>query len=249
MRTVFASDVHVSARHADRAQAFIDFLYGPCHTCQRVILLGDIFDAWLGDDDDREPHPAVCDALARLSDRGINVDFMPGNHDFLIGEAFLTRTGCRLLGDEATVDVGSCSVLVLHGDTLCTRDEDYQQWRRTFTNARNQAQFLALPFAQRAQQAAQLVHHSMLATRDKPQQIMDVSEEAVLQAFDRHRVSTMVHGHTHRPGIHRVHLRAMPAHRYVLGDWHGEERILLWDERGPRLGCVRSLFTSDSRSI
>ena len=242
MRVLFASDVHLSAHRPQRANAFIEFLNGPGRECDRLVLLGDVFDEWLGDDDERPPHPQTCDALAAVSAAGVAVDFVTGNHDFLIGDRFLERTGCRRRGDEARVDVGGQTVLALHGDTLCTRDEGYQRWRRTFTDIDNQQRFLALPFAVREQQAAGARHESMRATRLKTEDIMDVTQDAVLDAMRRHGVVSMVHGHTHRPGRHRLTLDGVEAERFVLGDWYAEETVLSWDDDGPRLGSVRALF-------
>jgi UDP-2,3-diacylglucosamine hydrolase len=239
---LFASDVHLSARRPGRVRDFIAFLGGPCRRAHRLVLLGDIFDEWLGDDDRRSPHPEVIQALAALSNAGVRVDFCWGNHDFLVGEAFYVASGTRPLADGTIVSVHGTEVVALHGDTLCTRDEDYQRWRATFTDPAMQRQFLALPFAARVERAAALRHGSMQATRLKPDDIMDVTPAAVCETLEALGARHMVHGHTHRPGIHCLDMPAGEGKRIVLGDWYAGEQILRWDEAGPALGTVAELF-------
>ena len=242
MSVLFVSDVHLSALRPERTDAFLAFLQGPCRQASRLVLLGDVFDEWLGDDDRRPPHEQVVEALAALTRHGVRVDFCWGNHDFLVGERFHDRSGCHPLTDPSVIPVHGTPVAVLHGDTLCTRDEDYQRWRATFTDPAMQQQFLALPFQQRVQRAAALRHGSMQATRLKPQDIMDVTPEAVLETLERLGVRHMVHGHTHRPGMHPLQLPGGPGQRIVLGDWYATEQLLHWDTGGPTLGTVAELF-------
>lgn len=238
MTVLFASDVHVSARRPERAVAFERFLRGPCTSASTVYLLGDVFDEWLGDDDRRDPHSRIVEAFTSLTGRGVAVRFLHGNHDFLIGERFRTETGCELLPETTRIDLYGTPVVLMHGDTLCTRDEEYQAWRRTFTDPRNQANFLALPFDQRIEQAAALRNQSTTATRLKPDDIMDVTPAAVIEVLRAHDARHMIHGHTHRPDLHRFDLDGATALRAVLGDWYAEERILAWDADGPRLGTI-----------
>jgi len=241
MSVLFASDVHLSARRPEQVDAFLAFLCGPCRQAARVYLLGDIFDAWLGDDDVRDPHPRVERALASLTAAGVEVAFAHGNHDFLVGEAFATRTGCRMLTQPARIQVHGVPVVVLHGDALCTRDEEYQRWRAYFTNVANQAQFLALPFAQRLERAAALrlesAEHKALEIED----IMDVTESEVHEVLTRLGARHMVHGHTHRPAIHELALDGEAGRRMVLGDWYRGDTVLAWDGDGPRLCSASEL--------
>ncbi len=232
---LFASDVHLSAHRPARVDAFLAFLAGPCRDAAAVYLLGDVFDEWLGDDDDRPPHPRVLDALATLTAGGVVVGFLHGNHDFLVGAGFVERTGCQVLGQPVRLDVHGVPVLALHGDQLCTRDEDYQAWRRTYTDPVNQQRFLALPFPARVARAAALRQESRALTRLKPEDIMDVTGDAVTQMLREHGVRHMVHGHTHRPALHRLDVDGAPGLRAVLGDWYEDDRVLAWDAHGPRL--------------
>jgi len=233
---LFASDVHLSAARPEQADAFLRFLGGPCREAEALYLLGDVFDAWLGDDDDRAPHPRVLDALAALSAAGVTVGFAFGNHDFLAGAAFEARTGCRHLEQPARIEVHGTPVVALHGDQLCTRDEDYQQWRRTFTDRDAQRRFLSLPFEARVEQAAALRLRSAERTRLKPDDIMDVTPREVCETLRRFGVRHMVHGHTHRPAVHALELDGAPAERLVLGDWYGDPgAVVRWDAHGPRL--------------
>jgi len=239
---LFASDVHLSAARPGPAEAFVRFLDGPCRDADALFLLGDVFDAWLGDDDAREPHPRVLDALAALTAAGVRVSFAFGNHDFLVGAGFETRTGCRRLQQPAIVDVHGTPVVVLHGDQLCTRDEDYQQWRRTFTDPQAQQRFLALPLDARIAQADALRLRSAERTRLKPDDIMDVTPDAVLDTLRGLGARHMVHGHTHRPAVHTPELDGAPATRVVLGDWYeAPGEVACWDARGPRLLAADAL--------
>lgn len=235
MSVLFASDVHLSARRPAQVRRFLDFLAGPCRGADALYLLGDVFDEWLGDDDARAPHEQIIHALAALSASGVHVGFAHGNHDFLIGQGFVERSGCVLLEQPARVLVHGTPVLLLHGDQLCTRDQDYQSWRRTFMDPARQAQFLALPFAEREQRAAALRHESRALTRLKPDDIMDVTHDAVTEMLRTHDARHMVHGHTHRPAVHEFEIDGVPSMRAVLGDWYEDDLVLAWDGDGPRL--------------
>jgi UDP-2,3-diacylglucosamine hydrolase len=235
MSVLFASDVHLNARRPGQVASFLRFLAGPCRRASALYLLGDVFDEWLGDDDVRAPHEEVVRELAALSASGVRVALVHGNHDFLIGERFVARSGCELLCQPACVQVYDTPVLLLHGDQLCTLDHGYQAWRRTFMDPGNQQTFLALPFAERERRAAALRHQSRELTRLKPDDIMDVTQAAVIDTLRAHGVRHMVHGHTHRPALHRIDLDGAHALRAVLGDWYEDDLILVWDDAGPRL--------------
>lgn len=241
MTTLFASDVHLSDARPEAVDAFVAFLAGPARSAAALYLLGDVFDMWLGDDDDRPPHPAVQAALAALTGAGVPVSVVHGNHDFLISDAFAARTGCALLGDETLVDLHGARVLLMHGDTLCTRDTDYQEFRRYTRDPDNQAAFLALPLAARLDQAAAIRHRSQGASRLKPEDIMDVTPDAVVERMRAHRADVLVHGHTHRPGVHPVALGGATGRRIVLGDWYDGDSVLAWDASGCRLSGAGDL--------
>ncbi|MCP5152006.1 MAG: UDP-2,3-diacylglucosamine diphosphatase [Chromatiales bacterium] len=242
MTTLLASDVHLSAARPDMVERFLTLLGGPARRCDALYLLGDVFDLWLGDDDDRAPHDAVCSALAELTASGVPVHVAHGNHDFLLGEAFAARTGCTLLPDSATVEIAGEPVLVMHGDQLCTRDVDYQAFRRHSRDPRAQQAFLARPLAERLEAASALRVQSQAASRLKADDIMDVTPDAVVAALRAADVRVLVHGHTHRPGFHRLpELGPEPGTRIVLGDWYATDSVLAWDAAGPRLTCIAEL--------
>ena len=153
---LFASDIHLSAHRPGAVATFAGFLAGPARRADRLYLLGDVFDLWLGDDDDREPHPEVEAALADTVSAGVPVDLIRGNHDFLLGDAFAARTGCRLVDEPHVVEFMDERAILLHGDTLCTRDVEYQAFRRYARDPANQRAFLARPMEERAREAAKV---------------------------------------------------------------------------------------------
>ena len=238
---LFASDVHLAAHRPGAVTAFLEFLSGPVRRAERLYLLGDVFDLWLGDDDTREPHPEVEAALAETVASGIPIDLLRGNHDFLAGEAFAERTGCRLADEPLSIEVAGERVVLLHGDTLCTRDVEYQAYRRHVRDPTNQRAFLARPLEDRVREAAELRAASNTRSRLKPDDIMDVTEDEVVRVLSEHGAAWMIHGHTHRPGVHRFDLGTGPATRIVLGDWYEQGTVLVWDGAGCRLASPGGL--------
>nr|VFJ88138.1 MAG: UDP-2,3-diacylglucosamine hydrolase [Candidatus Kentron sp. H]VFJ90145.1 MAG: UDP-2,3-diacylglucosamine hydrolase [Candidatus Kentron sp. H]VFJ96505.1 MAG: UDP-2,3-diacylglucosamine hydrolase [Candidatus Kentron sp. H] len=242
MATFFISDVHLSETREEATDAFLSFLDSGARGADALYILGDLFDLWLGDDDTRFPHLFVLDALKRITERGIPVGVLHGNHDFLLGVGFEKRTGCRLLPDPCVIDLSGTSVLVSHGDILCTDDVAYQAYRRQVRDPEQQNLFLALPMKQRIMKAALLQGASNEAVQGKPAYIMDVNQDAVKRMMLDHNVQYLIHGHTHRPGIHRVALSAAgwPATRIALGDWYeqGNDNTLIWEKETFRLVAV-----------
>ena len=232
---LFASDVHLASHRPAAVAAFRGFLSGPVRRASRLYLLGDVFDLWLGDDDDRAPHPEVEAALAETIAAGVPVDLIRGNHDFLLGDAFAQRTGCRLVDEPHVVEVGSERVVLLHGDTLCTRDVEYQAFRRHARDPGNQRAFLARPMDERAREAARLRATSDSRTRLKPEDIMDVTGEEVERVLRQCGATRMIHGHTHRPAVHKHGLDTGLSTRIVLGDWYDQGTVAVWDQAGWRL--------------
>lgn len=235
MMFLFASDVHLAAGRPGAVAAFLDFLSGPVRRADRLYLLGDVFDLWLGDDDAREPHPEVEAALAETVAAGVPVDLIRGNHDFLLGDAFAERTGCRLAGEPLVIEAMGERAVLLHGDTLCTRDVEYQAFRRYARDPASQRAFLARPMEERAREAAGIRTTSRSRTRLKPEDIMDVTHEEVVRVLSEHGATRMIHGHTHRPAVHALDLDTGPSTRIVLGDWYDRGTVLVWDEAGCRL--------------
>lgn len=241
MSTLFVSDVHLNAARPNIVRDFVEFLGTKARRADALYILGDLFDLWLGDDDDKPPHPEVCKALAAATAAGLPVSVLHGNHDFLLGRRFLKRTGCRMLDDHTVIDVYGTRTLVLHGDTLCTRDLEYQKFRRWTRNRLRQWLFLAMPLARREAKAARIRSAAQEDTTLKSDDIMDVTQEEVAALMRRHSVRHMIHGHTHRPAIHDFELDGHEARRVVLGDWYERDSVLIWDEAGCRLGRISDL--------
>ena len=241
MSTLFVSDVHLNDARANIVRAFLEFLDQKARHADALFILGDLFDAWLGDDDDNPPHLEISDALAALTATGLPVSVVQGNHDFLLGKKFAKRSGCMLLGDHTVIDVYGISTLIMHGDTLCTRDVDYQNFRKMTRDPIMQKMFLSMSLDKRAEKAANIRREAQKDVALKTDEIMDVTPEAVDEIMRKHAVRHLIHGHTHRPAIHDFTLDDGNATRIVLGDWYQQDSVLIWNETGYRLGRVGDL--------
>ncbi len=213
---LFVSDLHLSAQMPKTAAAFFRFLHEEASTTRQLYLLGDIFEYWAGDDDLDDPfNRKVVDALRALSHIGVALFWMAGNRDFLVGEEFAQATGVVLLPDPYVADIGGERILLVHGDAQCTDDKDYMEFRSQVRDSAWQSAFLAKPLAERKMIIEGMREGSRDAQREKPMAIMDVNTSAIAELFDAHQVDIMIHGHTHRPAIHRDAQRV----RHVLSDW------------------------------
>lgn len=235
MTRLFASDLHLDPARPEITRQFTDFLAGPARQAQALYLLGDLFEAWLGDDAPGPLGETVAGALAGLSASGVAVFVMQGNRDFLLGEPFCQRAGARLLPDPVVLTLGDRRVLVTHGDALCTGDAAYQRLRSLVRDPDVQRAFLALPLERRRALAAEARAGSRAHLAQADEYITDVSQEAVEHVMREAGVTTLLHGHTHRPGIHRFTLDGRHCTRIVLGDWHEHGSVLRWDEEGYEL--------------
>ncbi len=229
---LFISDLHLYEQRPAAAQRFIRFLEQEARDADVLYILGDLFEVWLGDDDTSDFHRAITHALNACVQGGTPVLMMHGNRDFLIGAEFEQQSGCRLLPDPSVIDVDGMSALIMHGDTLCTDDIEYQEFRVTVRDAEWQRRFLAKPLQQRREIARHLRDESQIRTRAKPEQIMDVNQQAVERVMREHHISLLIHGHTHRPALHDFILDGKPARRIVLGDWYEQGSVLTHDARG-----------------
>ena len=223
--TLFVSDLHLDYTRPHIADAFCGFLRNITDT-DALYILGDLFEYWIGDDDPATGLQPVIDSIRELSLGGVPVFFVHGNRDFLVGKAFEDFTRCKILQDETVVDLYGTPTLVMHGDTLCTDDIAYQKYRAKVRNRWVQQAVLLLSTKQRLKMAQKLRDKSISATRDKPPEIMDVSQETVQQTMLRHGVRHLIHGHTHRPGIHDFTLDGNACKRIVLGDWYEQGSVL-----------------------
>ena len=239
MPTLFISDLHLTEERPEATERFIAFLEDKARAAEALYILGDFFEYWIGDDDLGEPFNAVvAGLLADLTRRGVPVYLMHGNRDFLIGERFCAATGARLLQDPVVQTIQGEKTLLVHGDTLCTDDLDYQAWRRKARDPAFQADFLAKPLPERRRAVGQMREKSKQVVQEKTAEIMDVNDEAVRQALRRHGVRRLIHGHTHRPGRHALEVDGQRCERWVLPDWYGRGGYVEVGRRGPRL--VRS---------
>lgn len=213
--SLFISDLHLCGERPDLLGAFADWARGPARAAGQVYILGDLFEAWIGDDDDAPWIETVVHDLAELRDSGVELVLQHGNRDFLLGEDFCRRVGARLLPEAIVIDLHGRRALLMHGDSLCTDDVDYQAFRRQVRQPAWQQAVLARPLAERRQLAHQLRDDSRLAQDGKSMAIMDVHPEAVAEAMAEHGVDLLIHGHTHRPARHPL----QGGERIVLGDW------------------------------
>lgn len=218
--TLFLSDLHLAPDRPAAAAAFRAFARGPAREAAAVYILGDLFDVWIGDDQLREPFArAIADDLAAISAAGVALFVGRGNRDFLLGERFARATGATLLPDEQAVDVAGERLVVLHGDELCTGDAEYQRYRARMRAPASVRRLQALPYWMRRAIAWSLRRRSRKANALKSDAIMDVAPDAVVDAFRRHGVTRMIHGHTHRPARHASTVDGVARERIVLHDW------------------------------
>jgi UDP-2,3-diacylglucosamine hydrolase len=229
MTTLFISDLHLDAQRPHIVDLYTELLAGEARKADALYILGDLFEAWIGDDDDAEMPARVAAATRALRDSGVPVWFMHGNRDFLLGADYAARAGMTLLADPTVIELGGERVLLMHGDTLCTDDVDYLKFRALVRDPRWQQQFLAKPLAERRAFAAQARGESRQHMATLAAEIMDVTQEAVVAAMRAHGVHTLIHGHTHRPATHRFDLDGQPARRIVLGDWYEQDSVLRID--------------------
>lgn len=218
---LFVSDLHLTARRPEAASLFISFLGGPARNAGSLYILGDLFDAWAGDDDLVDPFNArISTALADLAKAGTALFFLPGNRDFLAGQQLAVSSRLTFIDDETVIDLAGTPTLLLHGDTLCTDDADYQRFRAMVRTPEWQRQFLALPLTQRKAKVEELRAMSETAKGDKAYELMDANADAIADAFRRHGVRRIIHGHTHRRARHEHNIDGQARERWVLGDWH-----------------------------
>ena len=235
MTALFISDLHLYHQRPAVTEAFRQFLRREAVQADSLYILGDLFEAWIGDDDPDPDNRSIVTSLKALTDSGTRCFFIPGNRDFLVGDRFAAESGVSILSDGTQIDLYNQPVLLLHGDTLCTDDKGYQRFRRFVHHPATRTAFLALPVAARRALAKRMRDQSMSTSSQKPEEIMDVNQAAVEQTMRDESVKILVHGHTHRPAAHRFKLAGRDVQRIVLGDWYSQGSILRWDSAGPEL--------------
>ena len=239
MTALFISDLHLTAGDAETTGRFVDFMAGPARAARELYILGDLFEAWIGDDDDDPRLAPIVTALRELTDAGVACALMHGNRDFLLGRRFCAATGTRLLGDYERITLNGQPVLLTHGDLLCTDDTRYMTLRAELRSAVWQRDFLARPLDERRQIASDLRQLSATEIAAKDDYIMDVNQAAVERTMRDHDVTLLVHGHTHRPAVHRFDLDGREAARIVLGAWYHDPSIVRWTAAGFELEPLR----------
>jgi len=216
MPTLLISDLHLSPERPAVTQAFLDFLKSQAQQATALYILGDLFEAWVGDDDPTPLSREVISALKELTDSGTELYFTQGNRDFLIDKRFARETGCTLLPDHYVAQLEGHKILLLHGDTLCIGDVQYQKFRRKARHPIFRWCLSHLPLKTRQNIATSWRTKSMKVNANKSDNIMDVTPSEVERIMDKYQVNTMIHGHTHRPNLHQH----KNGERFVLGDWY-----------------------------
>lgn len=231
MPTLFISDLHLDAERPELTALFGRFIDDEARGADALYILGDLFEAWVGDDDPSETGNFVAEKLAGLRASGVPVYFQRGNRDFLLGDAYAQRAGITILPDPAVILLHGTPTLLMHGDLLCTDDTAYQQFRAQTRDPRWQAQFLAQPldarlaFAQQARTASQ-ARHAELQGQGLMEAITDVAPTTVQATLARYGIDTLIHGHTHRPAVHAFDVDGRACQRIVLGDWYEQGSVL-----------------------
>lgn len=220
MATFFIADLHLHASRPNITEAFYSFLKTRARSATSLYILGDLFDAWIGDDNDEALADEVALSLRTFSEQGASVFFQKGNRDFLLGADYANRANMALIPDEMVIDLYGTPTLLMHGDSLCTADESYMQFRRMVRSLEWQTHILQQPLTARKALAAELREKSQSMNSLKASDIMDVTQAEVERVMSHHKVNMLIHGHTHRPDLHTFDMGDKKANRWVLGDWH-----------------------------
>jgi UDP-2,3-diacylglucosamine hydrolase len=217
----FVSDLHLRAERPDLTDRFARFLADTAaKNVEALFILGDLFEYWIGDDDLADPFNAqVCTLLRGLADQGTQIFFIAGNRDFLIGEIFAAAAGITLLAEIEKIGAGDTATLLMHGDTVCTDDLPYQEFRSMVRSPNWQRTFLARPLSERRADVENLRRRSAEAMQDKTAAIMDANNVTIREALTAHGCTRLIHGHTHRPGYEVIRLESARAERWTLSDW------------------------------
>jgi len=232
---LFISDLHLDRDQPEILKLFVNFLNKNAKQAEALYILGDLFEVWLGDDDHSELNQKVINHLRQLSDSNVDLFFMHGNRDFLIREQFAKQAGCTLLGDPTRIDLFGHRLLLMHGDTLCTGDHQYQEYRKMVRSEKWQQEVLGKTLDQRRLLSEQIREQSDHEKRTKIDEIMDVEQDTVNKTLQQYNVDYLIHGHTHRMNTHDVTYNGRAAKRIVLGDWQSSPSYIVVAEDGIEL--------------
>ncbi len=236
MNTLFISDIHLEANKPHLTRLFLQFLADEAPQADALYILGDWFAAWVGDDDRTELTEQISAALLKVAQQRVPIYFMPGNRDFLLGEKFLQSAGCRLLKDPTIIDLYGIRTLLMHGDTLCVDDKNYQRFRKLARNSLLQKIFLLLPLSLRRLIARFLRKQSQQTQTYIAPEISNAKQTEVARVMKEHQVNLLIHGHTHRPSIHYFNLNGNldgnNVCHIVLSDWDKTGNMLICQPDG-----------------
>ncbi|MCP3669347.1 MAG: UDP-2,3-diacylglucosamine diphosphatase [Gammaproteobacteria bacterium] len=238
IKTLLIADLHLSGKRSATVELFLRFLKDEASSSQRLYILGDMFDVWIGDDDRTEPIPQIFKGLSDLAAKGTELFLLKGNRDFLIGEGFCRETGCSLLHDPAVVNLASGPTLLMHGDLLTTDDINYQRDREYLRSDEFRDNFLSKSLNERTTIATDMRQQSRDAKANLANNIMDVNQQAVEQYMRQNGTWQLIHGHTHLPATHDFRLDGRPARRIVLADWKEDVGPYLIDHGDGLESCI-----------
>lgn len=231
MTIFFISDLHLTPKRPKTNKLFFEFLSAITPAARGLYILGDLFEFWVGDDAvEVVGQTDVFYALKQLTDEGVPVYFMHGNRDFLVGDEFANRTGCQILPDPSQISLGDLDVLLMHGDSMCTDDKAHQQFRSLVNDPDWKREFLSYPIDERIELALSARSQSALHKSMTKMDIMDVNTNAVTREISQRNVDYLIHGHTHRPGIHKLDINGKQVTRIVLGDWYEQSSVLRYEQ-------------------
>lgn len=235
MPTLFISDLHLELERPDLTALFFGLLKKYAGKVDALYILGDLFEVWVGDDDDTPYHASIISALHAFAQSGSGLYFLPGNRDFLIGRRFCKKSGCKLLKDPTLINLYGEPVLLLHGDSLCTRDLKHMAFRKKTRNFLFKKLLLLKSLAKRREIGQQVRRISKNHTQKLDEYLMDVTFSEITRLFKKHKTLTMIHGHTHRPSIEYFRHGDQFGSRFVLSDWEKQASVLICDQNSKRL--------------
>ena len=246
MTTLFISDLHLCAERPEKLALFKRLLQGPARDAESLYILGDLFEAWAGDDDSTPPHGEIIAELMAYTQSGARLYIMRGNRDYLMSKQFAEKTGGQLLDDETLITLNGEKILLMHGDTLCTEDVKYQIFRRIVNNVFSRNFFMCFPYNLRTKIWHKIRGAAKRSAEKKSEYLSDVHQATVETKMKKYDVLCLIHGHTHRQAIHEFKLEGQDAKRIVMGDWYLDDSILVSNEKGFNLFAVDDYINQNS---
>ena len=232
MSIAFVSDLHLEPIENKRVKVFFKFLNDAVNKYEELYILGDFFEYWIGDDDTQSVNKLIMQRLQAAIDNGLKIYFIHGNRDFLIGSEFESKTGVKILADQHTFNIGEKKIMISHGDAFCVDDVEYQEMKREIRSDSWKKDFLAKSISERVDFANDLRTKSSERNSNKPENIMDVNNNYVIEVVQREKIDILIHGHTHRPAVHKLENGSIRA---VLGSWEEEGWVADYIEENIKL--------------